>query len=371
MPLKKITVLVLGQIRSHTQFVSILSTFRTLFDEGYVAKIRLVTWSGEIDGVPNLRSQLADFPIEIIELPPVTVESRGNIIPQMRQLYHGLMGLSSDEYVLKTRTDIDINPEFVKLLATQPRFHEKSTAKPHIFDYKVWVPYFEATKPFYISDECFAGYTEDLWKLYNLDESFDVLYPDIGIGITHIRRYIYPFLRFFPQLEAYLNTAGNFGWRDRYERFPYLEYSLKHQFYLYLLFLYYRIMDDYFIVDLRSTENQLSFRLDYMSPAKPENVSGLSDRFTPERAIFSSGPGLLLEYDHVWLKSVLDGAGLDAIQSSALSMAKSDTPISLSDSAATFLDVGDDLERIGKLRARYNAFMASLKFHRRKFRQKK
>ena len=83
----------LGLIRSAAQLGSILDLYKPLQDEGTIDRFRLVTWTDQVDRHSGLRKKLDEHGIELIELPPIPVKSHGNIIQQMRQFYHGLLGL--------------------------------------------------------------------------------------------------------------------------------------------------------------------------------------------------------------------------------------------------------------------------------------
>ncbi|WP_262690022.1 hypothetical protein [Kordiimonas aestuarii] len=300
-----ISLVMLGLVRSAAQLGDILDLYKPLQDEGTIDRFRLVTWTDQVDRHPGLRKKLDSHGIELIELPPISVKSHGNIIQQMRQFYHGLLGLGRNTYVLKTRTDLVIDPDFIRILVREKKYREKVITPNRVFHRKIWVPYFEITKPFYISDECFAGYVDDLWQLYNLDSSYDHQYANIGVGITHIRRFIPPFLKQYPLLEDYLNVAGYCGWRKGCERFSYLQHCLQSKVYLAFLAVYYTVLNSHFIVDLRATPNQVQFRLNYMSPSTRVDSKGLVNRMVPPLAWNNSAGGWLYGYDLTWLSNTL------------------------------------------------------------------
>ena len=345
----------LGLIRSAAQLGSILDLYKPLQDEGTIDRFRLVTWTDQVDRHSGLRKKLDEHGIELIELPPIPVKSHGNIIQQMRQFYHGLLRLDRDAYVLKTRTDLVIEPDFIRTLARHKKYHEKVTTPHRVFQRKIGVPYFEVSKPFYISDECFAGHVDDLWQLYNLDSSYDHQYADIGVGITHIRRFIQPFLKQYPLLEDYLNVAGYCGWRKGCERFSYLQHCLRSDLYIAFLAVYYTVLDSHFIVDLRTTPNQIQFRLDYMSPPTRIEPEGLVNRMTPPLAWNNSMGGWLYGYDLTWLSNTLNNnIGHDRPHEALLAEIGRDLSqrrASTSELTA-FLDVGADVVKISRLQGK-------------------
>ncbi|MFC1892236.1 hypothetical protein ACFLZT_07580, partial [Thermodesulfobacteriota bacterium] len=192
-------IIITGQIRSPELFLDCLSTLKTLKDEDLLYRIIYVLWTGELDAYPEIRKQLELIDVEIIETESALVSGISNIWHQMKALDVAIHEIPKGYYVLKTRPDVNISLNLMRRLFNG--YFDLSLPNnrdmPKIFKARIWVPWFEISKPFYIADECFFGLREDVVKLYNYDARFDVIYS-IDSALSHIRRFIHPFLDSFP-----------------------------------------------------------------------------------------------------------------------------------------------------------------------------
>ena len=197
-------VIFTGLVRNLDLFIKSLEDFSKLRSENMIGDIIFSTWVGEIDKYDGLRNTLEKYDCHLVESEP-PAKSIGFIWHQMKSLYLGLEQVEDNLYCLKTRPDLYIKPEFIRKLIgnTDDLNINLPNEQEPIFEKKIWIPYFEITKPFYMSDECFWGKAVDLKKLVNFDASYDVLY-DINCGIAHIRRFMHPFVERTPMLREYL-----------------------------------------------------------------------------------------------------------------------------------------------------------------------
>lgn len=302
-PLRSINVIFTGLVRDSKLFVKSIKDLVKFRRENMIDKIIFSTWKGEIDKYVGLRDVLEDCDCYLIEseLSPV---SPGNIWHQMKSLYLGLHMIKDDSYCLKTRADLFIKPEFIrKLITDEDYLNINSTDNHNILFKKIWIPYFEITKPFYMSDECFFGKTIDIKKLVNFDASYDILY-DIDCGITHIRRFIHPFVQTIPFLKQYLKFAAYSGHFTPF-RFKILEYNLKSNFYLYCLAIYYQIVHTYFRVESDYVTEQFIFRHRCLNPVVSLDEKMFRNNFTKEKSWNPKG-GHIYTHNEVWLDNLFD-----------------------------------------------------------------
>ena len=160
-------------------------------------------------------------------------------------------------YVIRYRPDIYIKDIFIKKIFDSFIINKNESG---IFKSKVWISYFDISKPFYMAGDCWGGHIIDMLKFINYRED---LYPTHFQGISHVRIYIEPFLKDNPILIDYLKNKNNIcyglvagrNWVDRKET---VNNFLKDQFYIDLLKNYYHILDKYFYVD--NGINMIKFR---------------------------------------------------------------------------------------------------------------
>lgn len=302
--MEPIKVIFTGLVRDQELFVKSIKDLVKFRHENMVDEIIFSTWIGEIDKYDGLRHALAVYDCHLVEGEPPP-GSPGNIWHQMKSLYLGLELIKDNSYCLKTRADLFIKPEFIRKLISDKDYLNISLQDDYnpIFEKKVWIPYFEITKPFYMADECFFGRTIDIKKLVNLDASYDVLY-NIDCGITHIRRFIHPFVQKMPFLKQYLKYAAYSGHSTPF-RFEILQHNLESSFYLRCLAIYYRILHTHFRVESDYTPEQFSFRHECINPTVSLNEKEFRSNFAPEKSWNPKG-GHIYAYNEAWLDNLFN-----------------------------------------------------------------
>ena len=326
---KPVDVVFCGLIRELDSFKKTIEDLTSLRKKWLVAKIILSTWKGEVQKTPDLSSFLKSKKVLVVESEEPIDRGDGNVWCQMKSLEAGLNKVSKDKFVLKTRTDVYIEPKFLeKLFSEKEKILEilYSLPKGNIFKYKIWAPWFEMTKPFFMGDECFFGYREDLVLLVNYDFSFDKE-NYLGPDTTHIRRFVYPFLKNYPVFNQYIEKYGNerflknFLMKKAYNlydflthfmilrnlsevnRFNILKKRLKDDNFLRCLAAYYMILYSHFYIDSSSFPNQILFK-GKPKPILESNSSDLEDNFARKRVLGGEYGGQIYIYDMNFLKSL-------------------------------------------------------------------
>jgi len=295
-------VAICGLVRTPDLLLESISDFMVLRKQNLLDQIVFSTWIGEIDQYQGLRQRLTQCGVKLLESSPPEISGPGHIWHQMKALDLGLGQLADESYVLKTRADLYIRPEFIKMLATSEEYLQIADDghKP-IFEKKIWIPWFEISKPFYMADECFFGLCKDLKKLVNYDASYHVLY-DIDCGISHVRRFIHPFLRDHSIFYEYLQFGVQTG-HSSMKRFAILDFDLHSDIFLEYLATYYLILDRYFRVETGYVPHQIRFR-EHSDPTVTIDSDQFDQNFTREKSWNSRG-GHIYAYDERWLRNLL------------------------------------------------------------------
>jgi len=229
----KIYIIIQGENKNPPYFAEASQIYKELLKEGIVEKViystgkedsrchcnggaRSCDWSGDCAEMDLLK----DFSIIATPMDNIdfflkdgsrdafnSLKGHGNCWVQVQQLEHALNSLPDEEdvFVLKTRPDVIISIELIKkifeTISTQPINCPQTGLRN-----RLWYPWFDLTKPFYIADECFAGHLSDLKKFINYRTRE---YSHYFLGITHVRRSIEPFLEPYPLLQDYLKNEGD------------------------------------------------------------------------------------------------------------------------------------------------------------------
>lgn len=194
-------VIFTGLPRMPDLFKQSIGEMTDLIDEGILDDIYFVTWDGRLSDKKALRSYLESHSVQIIQPEESPVAGDSNIWHQMKALEIGLDVIPDDAYVLKTRTDVHIEKEFLRKLFAREIDELATTAGSDVFEQRIWVSYFIVSEPFYVNDQCFAGLARDLEKLYNYSEKLPVY--DYSLN-SHVRRFIHPYLEEFDVLHDLL-----------------------------------------------------------------------------------------------------------------------------------------------------------------------
>lgn len=326
-----VDVVFCGLVRDVDSFKKTVDDLKLLHKKGFVGKIILSTWIGEVQKNEGLSSFLKDNGVLILESEEPADRGDGNVWCQMKSLQVGLEAVDSGKFVLKTRTDVYINPDFLEKLFSDKRkilgivYH---LPKGDIFKYKIWAPWFEITKPFFMGDECFFGYKDDLALLINYDCSFDKE-NYLGPDTTHVRRFVYPFLKDYPIFNEYIRNYGNerfiknflmkkaYSIHDFLEKFRTLKYfsevkrfnilnkRLKEEDFLRCLAAYYMILYSHFYIDSFTFPDQILFK------GKPKPILQsdgliLDKNFSRERVLGKNYGGQIYIYDMNFLNGLFE-----------------------------------------------------------------
>lgn len=340
MSFSPIDIVFTGLIREHETFKKSLIDLSELRKKGLVDKIILATWIGEPEKHQEIQNFMNSLGVTIIEEkePEVNQNSpyykgKDFVWHQMKALEAGLKNVKDGVFVLKSRSDVYINPQFIeKLVKEKEKLLKisKDLPKGNIFKYKVWVPWFELTKPFFMADECFFGLKEDLSKLYNYNKDYFEKY-DLGPDVHHVMRYIDPFLDKYPifylsiQKFAKDKSLKNFIKRNypklfnkmqrskfmrclaERNRFNVLSSRLQNQEYVNLLAAYYYILYSHFFIDLISFKDQLVFRDFYKGVLPMSDQRVAENNFTKDKVRFPQS-GMIYFYEMSFINSIFNNS---------------------------------------------------------------
>jgi hypothetical protein len=210
---RPVDILFLGLVREQKMFKKSILDFSRMRKNGLINNIIFSTWDYEPKNHPEFFKFLKENNVKILANKEPEDRGTGNIWCQMKSLQVGLDNIDEDRFVLKTRSDVYIQPEFLKKL-----FEEKdsllkitkSLPKGNIFKYKIWTHYFVLNVPFHMGEECFFGNRDDLRRLINYDKAYDEEYK-VGGAVSHIRRMIHPFINDYPILKRFLTKYSKDG----------------------------------------------------------------------------------------------------------------------------------------------------------------
>ncbi|MDT2661979.1 hypothetical protein P7E02_19015 [Enterococcus hulanensis] len=209
-----------GAIREELEVRLTIDKLLEMRESEKIVGIILSTWIGEFDRFPELKRELEENHVEIIEQSPLEKRvdlNRSNSINFMRQALQfqaALDHLPEDCFVLKVRTDRALNhiKKFESYLSEEPVFigpHFFNGAgkkeMPTIFKYKIAVIGAKVHRIFNFSDFVFWGYAEDVRKLLNFDIAELSVNRDL---VANTQWYIYPFFQNFPIIRDYFRLMN-------------------------------------------------------------------------------------------------------------------------------------------------------------------
>lgn len=326
--MKKVNILFCGLIRAHDLFKKSISDMTQLRDNGLIENIYLSTWIGEIDKAPEIKELLKKSKVKIIESEEPEVGGEGNIWKQMKALDEGLKKIDKNSFILKTRSDVYINPDFLRKIFSQQGLFKitKNLPNGNVFKAKIWVPWYEITRPFYMADECFFGLKEDIRLLVNYENKYFSDYV-LGPGGPHIMRFIHPFLEKYPVLYDSLTkysdeselkrvirkfsrkvfSLDKFKFLKRLNeknRFNLLSKRLSDESYIKYLAASYTILNSHFYISSGSFPEQVIFR-EHSKPKVKLNSLNWESNFSHEMARFEYG-GQIYDYNEDLLNNLCD-----------------------------------------------------------------
>jgi hypothetical protein len=299
----KNVVVFTGLPRMPKRFKQSVSEMNELMEKGLLESIHFVTWQGRLDGMSDLREHLRANGVVIREHGETKFGGRSNIWHQMRALDIGLRNIPSECSVLKTRSDVHIDVDFLERLFAGEIGHMNEPAGSGVFENRIWVPWAEIQSPFMMCDFCFYGHRNDLTKLVNYDARYDALYHLVR-GVAATRRFIHPYLRTFSFLHSYLSKFKG-PERDHdllIDRHGLTEHRLQSPVFGAFLAFYYKCLLNDFYIDY----SPVRFKNRRMFAGDNENEARYYDEFTLN---FTQGPNTgrhdIFCTDQSWLESQL------------------------------------------------------------------
>ncbi len=258
----KIVVLFTGLLRKKNMFLRSLSAFRQHADS--FVKILFSTWESERPKLKDLESLIDE--VVYSPVPPKNKYGKYGHYESgapcetyiWNQMYNYEVGVkriremcgeAKDIFVLKTRTDVYVDPQFILDHVTSDTL---TPVQETVLSHKIWVPWVDIAKPFYMADECFLVHANDMDRFYNYKHYGRQL---IGQGIDHMRRFVDPFISTEPVFRQYMTTHSTYVKKILTTPLPVLE-SNAH--YLTVLKRYYEVLEANVVV--LSTPGKVQFR---------------------------------------------------------------------------------------------------------------
>lgn len=188
--MEPIYILFTGLMRLEPLFMKSLQDFEK---NPKVKQVIFITWQGETNKIKNKKTLKTFKKLKVFSMAKIK-PSGGHYKEQMSQYRQGMnyikaISKTPDYFVMKTRTDVYIKPSFFNEIINTDLRTEKDDP---IMSHKVWIPWVHRIKPFYFEDAIFYSHQKSMNLMINDEKIFDV--KKVGQGITHIRRFINPFL---------------------------------------------------------------------------------------------------------------------------------------------------------------------------------
>jgi hypothetical protein len=244
--MRDIYVLIHGQNRLPKIFVDNINLFNKLLKDGVIKKVIVSTWIGEHSIEFKKHCNFT-----YLELPKLIENGHGNWIAQMTNYEHAYKYIRSiaknpdDTYILKSRPDAFMSEKFLKHV-----IQKDLTCTGNIFKRKIWIPWAELIKPMYFGDELFFGHLDDMGKMYNYNKVYKQ--ETLGQGVTHIRRFIEPFVKEYPILKDYIENKNNLNVHilviNDLNKIKSLDVK-SYKYFILLISTYYQILNTYFDIE--------------------------------------------------------------------------------------------------------------------------
>lgn len=283
----KINFLILGKI---TNSKNLLKLVRSLNKNPNIEQIYLSTWYEDIINYPVLNKILEKLDVcLIINRTPVF---KDNLYYQMKSFENGLESIvNKDLKIFKFRADMQIENVAINKIIN----YDFSKQNKKIFKQKIWIPFYEISKPFYLSDECFYCCYEDALKLFNYEDKYREY--KLSVGQAHIRRFVHPYLKKIPELEFFVKKFNFIGLGNdkRFEIFKNLladkDFEIYFDFYL-------KILDSDFRIGINNNSTYLKHRVYSDGTFRPpvdqiNKVMNQKNTILPGKQIFSYDEKLL------------------------------------------------------------------------------
>lgn len=188
--MKPTYILFTGLMRLEHLFLKSLQDFEK---NPRVKQVIFITWQGDLQKIKNKKTLKTFKKLKVFSMAKLKKPSGGHYKEQMSQYRQGMNYIKSvskdnDFFVMKTRTDVYIKPSFFdEIINTDLTINDDP-----VMSHKVWIPWVHRIKPFYFEDAIFYSHQSSMNLMINDQKIFDVKL--VGQGITHIRRFINPFL---------------------------------------------------------------------------------------------------------------------------------------------------------------------------------
>ena len=180
-----ISIVICGLVRDPQRLRSKIQQYDEWRKVGLVDQIVFSTWIGETAKFADLEKFLLDNAVEIVEVEePRLVLKGGHQLHQMVSFHYGLGALSNqDQFVLKTRVDLAENTQQMEF-----DFREGTTLTQDPLGvglrHKIVVEYAQLLYPFLCGDAQFFGHFQDLQRLVNMSNKFEVIYNRLAVEQT-------------------------------------------------------------------------------------------------------------------------------------------------------------------------------------------
>lgn len=236
-------ILIIGQFKNDIYKIN-FNELSIVLKKNVIQKVVVLYWKEDEIIIDKLEKLYPEFIYKKLRKPARKFDK--NIFYQMYQLEEGLKYFSFESLILKLRPDVFIPNYYIEKIFNLDYSIKLNSL--NIFNSKVWVPYYEISKPFYFGDEVFCGYKSDLIKLFNYSIKYDHIFT-IDSGISHIRRFIDPFnqKKQFEEFLLFFSLTGH-GTPQRFDIFS--KYFKNNIIYLEFLIQFLEILKSHFIVGI-------------------------------------------------------------------------------------------------------------------------
>lgn len=180
-----ISIVICGLVRDPQRLREKVQKYADWRKLGFVDQIVFSTWIGEIAKFGELKEFLLENRVEIVEVEePRLVLKGGHQLHQMVSLHYGLGALSNqNQFVLKTRVDLAENTQLMEFdfQSGTPLTHDPLGVG---LKHKIIVEYAQLLYPFLCGDAQFFGHFQDIQKLVNMSNKFEVIYNRLAVEQT-------------------------------------------------------------------------------------------------------------------------------------------------------------------------------------------
>lgn len=180
-----ISIVICGLVRDLDKAKSKILEFSQMRNTGLVDQVIFSTWIGETSKYPGFDNFLSDNKVELVEVEePRLVLKGGHQLHQMVSFHYGLAALNNqDQFVLKTRVDLAENSSNMKFDFQQGTPKTRDSLEVGL-KHKILIEYAQMAYPFLCGDAQFFGHVQDLKKLINMSNKFEIIYNRLAVEQT-------------------------------------------------------------------------------------------------------------------------------------------------------------------------------------------